>query len=108
MVGTNLLTERERVKCDVYGLVRHIQEKYSFYQELVEKYKDLFDVAEKLPLSVDERIKVLRMLAGQVGDRADLDRDFQIKLKNNNIMRDNAVKCKELLGMLAVEKGRTE
>lgn len=107
MAGTNLLTERERLICEVYGLVLHIRERYSFYQEHVEEvYKDLFDAAEKLP--GDKRIKAFRNLAGLVGECANLDRDFQIKLRNDNAIRDNVVKCKELLGMLAVEKGRTE
>ena len=106
MLETNCQTNcrleaKERVTCEVYGLERCLLEKYTFYQDHVETYKVIFDAMEKMP--EDKIREVCRALAKLVGDKADLDLDFQRKLKNDNIKGNDALKLKQLLGMLAVE-----
>ena len=102
MLETNFLLEHEeRVTCKLYELELHLQEKYQFYHDTVKIYNDIFEATEKMP--EDIRKEVCRKVAELVGDKANLDLDFQKKLKNENIKGNNALKLKHLLGMLAVE-----
>lgn len=102
MLETNfLLEDEERVTCQLYGLEQHLNKKYPFYHGHVETYKDIFEVMENM--SEDKRKEVCRKLAELVGDKADLDLDFQKKLRHYKIKGNDALKLKQLLGMLAVE-----
>jgi len=102
MLETNfLLEDEERVTCELYGLEQHLQAKYPFYHGHVEIYKVIFEAIEKM--SDNKRKEVCRKLAELVGNKADLDLDFQKKLRKEDIKGNDALKLKRLLGMLAVE-----
>ena len=102
MLETNfLLEEDERVTCKLYELEQHLNEKYQFYHAHVETYKVIFEAMKQM---TEDKIKeVCRKLAELVGDKADLDLDFQRKLRKENIIGNDALELKRLLGMLAVE-----
>ena len=108
MLGTNILLGAEkRNVCVVYGLVRHLNEKYPVYHGHVETYKDILEAAENR--SEDERKKIYTLVAEFVGDNAGSDEDFHRLLKHEKIEWNSprAIELKLFLGMLAVENGRT-
>ena len=107
MLGTNLILEdEERITCEVYELVRHLDEKYPFYHEHAKIYTDVIKAAKNFP--GDRKKTYYRKLAEIIGDNAKLDLDFQTKIKNEKIKgSDMELKLMHLLGMLAMENGRT-
>ena len=106
MLGNNLLTGEQRVICKVYGVERHLEEKYAVYHEYAETFKEILKLADDLP--EDERRGFYMEVAKMIGGKAGSDEDFQRNLKHHNIEwdTDRATDLKYFLGRLALENGR--
>jgi hypothetical protein len=106
-LGEKFLDEVEHQDCEVYGLTEHFNERHDHYHEHAEIYMAICEPAKEFPKN--KRKEFLEKVAEHIGEKGNSDRDLKEKLMGMGIhdfyQDPFAIRCKHLLGKLALENG---